>query len=47
MAVKNAIWSLIMLDAAVVLLVSGPVAALCIVALLIPTMFLGRWIAAT
>lgn len=47
LAVKNAIWSLIMLDAAVALLVSSPAWSLVIVALLIPTVFLGRWIEST
>ena len=47
LAVKNGIWSLIMLDAAVALLVCQPAWSLVIVALLVPTMFAGRWIAAT
>ena len=46
-AVKNAIWSLIMLDAAVSLLVAPPVWSLVIVALLVPTMVLGYRIPAT
>ncbi len=46
LAVRHALWSLIMLDAAVVLLVRG-VYSLGIVALLIPTMILGRWVAST
>ncbi len=47
LAVRNAIWSLILLDAAVALLV-GPLGwSVAIVALLIPTMVLGRWINAT
>jgi 4-hydroxybenzoate polyprenyltransferase len=47
LAVKNAIWSLIMLDAAVALLVAPPAWSLVIVALLIPTMLLGRHFSAT
>ncbi len=47
LAVINGIWSLILLDAAVALLVSPPGWALAIVVLLVPTMFLGRWIEAT
>lgn len=47
LAVTNAIWSLIVLDAAVILLVSHFSWALLIVAFLLPTMFLGRWIKAT
>ncbi len=46
-AVKNAIWSLILLDAAVALLVCHPAWSIAIVALLIPTMVLGRWSPAT
>jgi 4-hydroxybenzoate polyprenyltransferase len=45
-AVRHAIWTLIFLDAAVVLLVRD-LYALAILALLIPTMLLGRWYAAT
>lgn len=47
LAVTNAIWSLIVLDAAVVLLVSHFTWALLIVAFLLPTMFLGRWVKST
>ncbi len=47
MAVKHAIWSLIVLDAAVALLVSTPGWALAIVALLVPTVLLGQWIEST
>lgn len=47
LAVKNAIWSLIMLDAAVALLVAPPAWSLLIVALLVPTMLLGRSFPAT
>ena len=47
LAVKNAIWSLIVLDAAVALLVAEPRWVLLILALLFPTMLLGRRIAAT
>jgi 4-hydroxybenzoate polyprenyltransferase len=46
-AVKSAILSLIVLDAAVCFLMSGPVAALCLLALLIPTLLLGRWVYST
>ncbi len=46
-AVKNCIHSLIMLDAAVCLAIQGPAWAIIIVALLIPTMFLGHWIYST
>lgn len=45
-AVRHALWSLIMLDAALVLLVRG-VYAVAIVALLIPTLILGKWVAST
>ncbi len=47
LAVTSAIWSLIVLDAALVLLVCHPGWALAIVLLLIPTLFLGRWIEST
>ena len=50
MAVKHAIVSLILLDAAVVAQAAGPrgaLWALLIAALLIPTLFLGRWIYST
>ena len=47
MAVKNAIWSLIMLDAAMALLVAHPAWSLAIVALLLPTMFLGQFLKST
>ncbi len=47
LAVKNAIWSLIVIDAAVALLVSPPAWSLVIVALLLPTMLLGQQIDAT
>ena len=46
LAVRHALWSLIMLDAAVVLLVRD-LYSLGIVALLIPTMILGKWVAST
>lgn len=46
-AVKNAIFSLVMLDAAVVLAVVGVMPALAVLALLIPTVFLGKWIYST
>jgi 4-hydroxybenzoate polyprenyltransferase len=47
LAVKNAIWSLIVIDAAVVLLVCSPQWALALLALVIPTMLLGTWIEST
>jgi 4-hydroxybenzoate polyprenyltransferase len=47
LAVKNALWSLIVLNAAVVLLVCGPPWALAVLALVIPTILLGAWIEAT
>jgi hypothetical protein len=46
-AVRNCIWSLIFLDAAVALLVSPPVWPLVILAYLVPTIVLGFWIAST
>jgi 4-hydroxybenzoate polyprenyltransferase len=46
-AVKICIWSLIMLDAAVCLAVRGSTPALLVLALLIPTVTLGRWIYTT
>jgi 4-hydroxybenzoate polyprenyltransferase len=47
LAVQHAIWSLIMLDAALVLLVCHPSWAVAIVLLLIPTIWLGRRVAST
>ena len=46
-AVKHAILSLIVLDASVVLAVVGPFGAVCVLALLIPTLLLGRWVYST
>ena len=46
-AVKQSLISLIVLDAAVCLGVRGPFYACAIVALILPTMFLGRWIYST
>ncbi len=46
-AVKQCIFSLIVLDASVTFAVQGRASALIIVALLVPTMFLGRWIYST
>ena len=46
-AVKHAIMSLVMLDAAVVLAVAGPIPGACVLALLLPTLFLGKWIYST
>jgi hypothetical protein len=47
MAVKRAILSLIVYDAAVTLAVAGPVAALAVLALLLPTTVLGAWVYST
>jgi 4-hydroxybenzoate polyprenyltransferase len=46
-AVKQSILSLVFLDAAVVLAVAGPVAAVAVLALLIPTVVLGRLVYST
>jgi 4-hydroxybenzoate polyprenyltransferase len=46
-AVKQCLISLIVLDAAVCVGVRGPFHAIAIVALVLPTMFLGRWIYST
>ncbi|HVX13448.1 MAG TPA: UbiA family prenyltransferase [Pirellulales bacterium] len=46
-AVKQCLISLIVLDAAVCMGVRGAFYAACIVALVVPTMFLGRWIYST
>ncbi|MHB0955584.1 MAG: UbiA family prenyltransferase [Pirellulaceae bacterium] len=46
-AVRNSLWSLIFLDAAVALLVSPPGWSLVILAYLVPTMVLGNWIEST
>lgn len=46
-AVKHSILSLVVLDAAVVLAILGPIPAICVLALLLPTMFLGKWIYST
>ncbi len=46
-AVKQSILSLVMLDAAVVLGVAGPIPAVAVLALLIPTVVLGRWVYST
>jgi 4-hydroxybenzoate polyprenyltransferase len=46
-AVKGAIVSLIYFDAAVAFLMSGPVAAIGILFLLVPTLLLGRWVYST
>lgn len=46
-AVTSAIWSLIVLDAALSLLVSPPLWAIGILVLLVPTICLGQWIRAT
>ncbi len=46
-AVKHSLFSLIVLDAAVVLAVCGPMYAIGVVALLVPTIFLGKWVYST
>jgi 4-hydroxybenzoate polyprenyltransferase len=46
-AVKHSILSLIWLDAATAIAVSGPVAGIAIAALLIPALILGRWVYST
>jgi 4-hydroxybenzoate polyprenyltransferase len=46
-AVKNCILSLIVLDAAVCFTVRGVAGALPILVLLIPALFLGRWVYST
>jgi len=46
-AVRHAIASLIVLDAAVCLAISGPAWAIGVLTLLVPSMWLGRWIAST
>jgi 4-hydroxybenzoate polyprenyltransferase len=46
-AVKQGILSLIVLDAAVCLAVRGPMWSLAILALLLPTLWLGRWVYST
>jgi hypothetical protein len=46
-AVKVCILSLILLDAAICLLVSGAAAALCVLALLVPALLLGKWVYST
>ncbi len=47
LAVKHAIFSLIIMDAAVALLAAGPVAGLVVLSLLVPTVAIGRWLYAT
>jgi hypothetical protein len=46
-AVKNAILSIIALDAAVVFAVRGPAAMFAIVLLAVPANILGRWVYST
>ncbi len=46
-AVKHSIFTLIVLDAGVVLAVHGPIPALGVLALLIPTVVLGKWVYST
>ena len=47
LAVTNAIWSLIVLDAAIVLLACHVAWSLVVLGLLVPTVLLGRWIPST
>ena len=47
MAVKQSILSLVLLDAAVVLGIAGPVAAVAVLALMVPAVILGRWVYST
>ena len=47
MAVKHGILSLVVLDASVVYVVQGPTAAMAVLALLVPTVVLGRWVYST
>ena len=46
-AVKNCILSLVVLDAAMCAMLVGPAAAVLVLLLLLPTMWLGRWFAST
>lgn len=46
-AVKHCILSLIVLDGAMAAAFRGPAAAVCVLVLLLPTMWLGRWFAST
>ncbi|MDG2380160.1 MAG: UbiA family prenyltransferase [Pirellulaceae bacterium] len=46
-AVKQAIMTLIVLNAAICLAVVGPFYAVCVLALLVPTLLLGRWVYST
>ena len=46
-AVRHGIFSLVVLDAAVVFMVAGLAPAMLILLLLVPTMFLGRWVYST
>lgn len=46
-AIKHCILTLIVLDASVALDVVGPAAAICILALLLPALVLGRWVYST
>jgi hypothetical protein len=46
-AVKHAILTLIVLDAAVILAVAGPLFALPVLALLVPSLLLGKWVYST
>jgi hypothetical protein len=47
MAVKQALLSIIMLNAAVTLMVRGPFWAVAVVALLVPAIVLGKWVYST
>ena len=46
-AVKHSLFSLVVLNAAIVLALCGPVLALVVVALIIPTVLLGKWVYST
>jgi 4-hydroxybenzoate polyprenyltransferase len=46
-AIKTAILALVILDASAVLLVRGPLWSLAVLALLVPTLLLGRWVYST
>jgi 4-hydroxybenzoate polyprenyltransferase len=45
--VKQAIYSLIVLDAAVCMAIRGPMAAIAVLALMVPMLVLGRWVYST
>lgn len=47
LAVKQSIFSLVLFDASIAMVVAGPVAGVVVVALLLPMLFLGRWVYST